>query len=163
MNWRQRADRFNQLSERPVIFRLAAHGSGEIVHHVDIAVFQRGIRGDVRVGEKGNGVSVARFAKQSGMAFRRDEFHESHANACQRSAFQKFTTRELRQGDGHGASINKLSAPRNRLNFVVMPKAKHSKAAAFVHSQLFAGLTNFAQLETRIAALPDEKARGERR
>jgi len=41
-----------------------------------------------------------------------------------------------------------------------MPKAKHFKAAAFVHSQLFAGLTSFAQLETRIAALPDEKARG---
>jgi hypothetical protein len=52
-----------------------------------------------------------------------------------------------------------LSAPFNRLNFVVMPKAKHFKAAAFVHSQLFAGLTSFAQLESRIAALPDEKAR----
>jgi uncharacterized small protein (DUF1192 family) len=42
-----------------------------------------------------------------------------------------------------------------------MPKAKHFKAAAFVNSQLFAGLTSFAQLETRIAALPDEKARGD--
>jgi uncharacterized small protein (DUF1192 family) len=42
-----------------------------------------------------------------------------------------------------------------------MPKAKHFKAAAFVHSKLFAGLTSFAQLETRIAALPDEKARGD--
>ena len=42
-----------------------------------------------------------------------------------------------------------------------MPKAKLFKAAALVHSQLFAGLTSFAQLETRIAALPDEKARGD--
>ena len=42
-----------------------------------------------------------------------------------------------------------------------MPKAKHSKAAAYVHSQLFAGLTSFAQLESRVAALPDEKARGD--
>ena len=40
-----------------------------------------------------------------------------------------------------------------------MPKAKHFKAAAFVYSQLFTGLTSFAQLEARIAALPDEKAR----
>jgi uncharacterized small protein (DUF1192 family) len=54
-----------------------------------------------------------------------------------------------------------LSAPFNRLDFVVMPKAKHFKAAAFVHSQLFASLTSFAQLETRIAALPNEKARGD--
>jgi hypothetical protein len=60
-------------------------------------------------------------------------------------------------------SINKLSAPFNRLNFVVMPKAKHFQAAAFVRSKLFAGLASFAQLESRIAALPDEKARGERR
>jgi len=42
-----------------------------------------------------------------------------------------------------------------------MPKAKHFKAAAYVHSQLFAGLTSFALLETRIAALPDEKDRGD--
>jgi predicted helicase len=42
-----------------------------------------------------------------------------------------------------------------------MPKAKHSKAAAYVHSQLFAGLASFAQLESRIAALPDEKSRGD--
>jgi hypothetical protein len=38
----------------------------------------------------------------------------------ERSAFQKFTTRELRQRDGHGASINKLSALFNRLNFAAM-------------------------------------------
>ncbi len=44
---------------------------------------------------------------------------------------------------------------------MVMPKAKHSKAAAFVRSKLFADLTSFAQLESRIAALPDEKARGD--
>jgi uncharacterized small protein (DUF1192 family) len=44
---------------------------------------------------------------------------------------------------------------------MVMPKAKHFRAAAFVQSQLFAGLTSFAQLESRIAALPDEKARGD--
>jgi uncharacterized small protein (DUF1192 family) len=42
-----------------------------------------------------------------------------------------------------------------------MPKAKHFKAAAFVHNQLFAELASFAQLESRIAALPDEKARGD--
>jgi hypothetical protein len=162
MNWRQRADRFDQLSERPVIVRQAglkrevavdddrgglhrpcgefAHAGGKIVCHVDIAVFQCGIGGDVRVGEKSEGVSVARFAKQSSMAFRRDEFHESHANAGQRGAFQKFTTRKLRQRDGHELSINKLSAPFNRLNFPAMPKAKHFKAAAFVHSQLFWGV-----------------------
>jgi len=40
-------------------------------------------------------------------------------------------------------------------------KGKHAKAAAYVHSQLFAGLTSFAQLESRVAALPDEKARGD--
>jgi predicted helicase len=41
-----------------------------------------------------------------------------------------------------------------------MPKAKHPKAAAYARSHLFAGLTNFAELEARIAALPDEQARG---
>jgi hypothetical protein len=156
MNWRQRADRFDQLSERRIIFRQSgierevavdddrgglhrpcgefAHGSGEIVRHVDMAVFQRGIRRDVRVGEKGNGVSVARFAEEPGMAL----WREGEGGTGQRSAFQKFTARELRQQNGHGPSINKLSAPFNRLNFVVMPKAKHFKAAAFVHSKLFA-------------------------
>jgi hypothetical protein len=61
--------------------------------------------------------------------------------------------RELRQGDRHGQSINKLSAPFNRLNFVVMPKAKHFKAPAFVRCKLLADLASFAQLESRIAAL----------
>ena len=42
-----------------------------------------------------------------------------------------------------------------------MPKAKHSKAAAYVRSQLFVGLTTFAELEQRIAALPEEKSRGD--
>ena len=41
-----------------------------------------------------------------------------------------------------------------------MPKAKHFKAAAYVQCKLFAGLTGFAQLEARIAALPDEQSRG---
>jgi superfamily II DNA or RNA helicase len=42
-----------------------------------------------------------------------------------------------------------------------MPKAKHPQAAAYVHSRLFADLTNFAELEARITALPEEKARGD--
>jgi predicted helicase len=41
-----------------------------------------------------------------------------------------------------------------------MPKAKHTKAAAYVQSKLFAGLNSFAELESKIAALPDEQARG---
>ena len=123
MNGRQRADGFDQLSEHRVIARQPgfkrevaidddrgglhrprgkfAHTGGEIVRHVDIAVFQRGIRRDMRVGEKGEGVLVPRFTEQPGVTFRRGEFHESQANASQRSAFQKFTTRELRQRDGH--------------------------------------------------------------
>jgi hypothetical protein len=54
-----------------------------------------------------------------------------------------------------------LSVPFNGLNFVVVPKANHVEAAAFVYSQLFAGLTSITQLESRIAALPDEKAGGD--
>jgi len=42
-----------------------------------------------------------------------------------------------------------------------MPKAQHSKAASFVRQNLFAGVTSFAELETRIAALPDERLRGD--
>ena len=41
-----------------------------------------------------------------------------------------------------------------------MPKAQHPKAASFVRQNLFAGVTTFAELEARIAALPDELARG---
>ena len=76
----------------------------------------------MRVGEKGEGVFVPRFAEDPSVTFRRGEFHEPQTHTRQRGAFQKFTTRELRHHDGHGASINKLSAPFNRLNFVVMPR-----------------------------------------
>ena len=42
-----------------------------------------------------------------------------------------------------------------------MPKAQHPKAASFVRQNLFAGVTTFAELETRVAALPDEQSRGD--
>jgi hypothetical protein len=42
-----------------------------------------------------------------------------------------------------------------------MGNARHSKAGRFVQQRLFCDLSDFAQLETRIAALPDEKARGD--
>src|SRR5262245_49347776 len=41
-----------------------------------------------------------------------------------------------------------------------MPKAHHPKAASFVGQNLFAGVTSFVELETRIATLPDERSRG---
>src|SRR5437763_13364130 len=41
-----------------------------------------------------------------------------------------------------------------------MPKAQHPKATSFVRQNLFVGLTTFAELEARIAALPDEQSRG---
>lgn len=43
----------------------------------------------------------------------------------------------------------------------IIPKALHPKATAFVRQNLFSGLTTFAELERRIAALPDERARGD--
>jgi predicted helicase len=42
-----------------------------------------------------------------------------------------------------------------------MATARHPKATFFVQRQLFAGLTSFAKLESRIAALPEEKTRGD--
>lgn len=42
-----------------------------------------------------------------------------------------------------------------------MPKAQHPKAASFVRQNLFADVTTFAELETRVAALPDEQSRGD--
>jgi len=42
-----------------------------------------------------------------------------------------------------------------------MPQAKHPKAASFVRQNLFAGVTTFAELEMRVAALPDEQSRGD--
>jgi superfamily II DNA or RNA helicase len=42
-----------------------------------------------------------------------------------------------------------------------MSKALHPKAAAFVSQNLFAGLTSFAELENRIADLPDKRSRGD--
>ena len=41
-----------------------------------------------------------------------------------------------------------------------MPKAQHPKTASFVRQNLFVRLTTFSELETRIAALPDEQSRG---
>ena len=42
-----------------------------------------------------------------------------------------------------------------------MPKPQHPKAASFVRQTLFTGVTTFAELETRVASLPDEKSRGD--
>lgn len=42
-----------------------------------------------------------------------------------------------------------------------MTKARHPKAAAFVRQNLFAGLTSFEDLESRIAGLPDAQSRGD--
>ena len=42
-----------------------------------------------------------------------------------------------------------------------MANARHSKAGRFVQQRLFAGLSTFAELERRIADLPDEKSRGD--
>jgi hypothetical protein len=41
-----------------------------------------------------------------------------------------------------------------------MATARHPKATSFVRGQLFSGLTTFAELEQKIAALPDEQSRG---
>ena len=42
-----------------------------------------------------------------------------------------------------------------------MTRARHTKAGGLVRQKLFADLTNFAELESRIAALPEEKDRGD--
>lgn len=42
-----------------------------------------------------------------------------------------------------------------------MPQAQHPKAASFVRQNLFAGVTTFAELESRIVALPTEQDRGD--
>jgi len=41
-----------------------------------------------------------------------------------------------------------------------MATARHPKATFFVQRSLFSGLTSFAELEQKIAALPDEQSRG---
>jgi predicted helicase len=41
-----------------------------------------------------------------------------------------------------------------------MATARHPKATFFVQQHLFSGLTSFAELESKIAALPDEQSRG---
>src|ERR1035437_2095164 len=41
-----------------------------------------------------------------------------------------------------------------------MATARHPKATFFVQRHLFSGLTRFAELESKIAALPDEQSRG---
>jgi superfamily II DNA or RNA helicase len=42
-----------------------------------------------------------------------------------------------------------------------MATARHPKATFFVQRHLFSGVTSFAELEQKIAALPDEKSRGD--
>ena len=42
-----------------------------------------------------------------------------------------------------------------------MATARHPKASGFVQQKLFAGLSAFAELEQRIAGLPEEKSRGD--
>ena len=42
-----------------------------------------------------------------------------------------------------------------------MATARHPKASTFVQKRLFAGLSVFAELERRIADLPEEKSRGD--
>lgn len=42
-----------------------------------------------------------------------------------------------------------------------MPRAQHPKTRSFVQQALFSGLTTFSELETRIAALPDRRTRGD--
>jgi predicted helicase len=42
-----------------------------------------------------------------------------------------------------------------------MATARHPQATFFVQRHLFSGLTSFAELESKIAALPDEKSRGD--
>ena len=42
-----------------------------------------------------------------------------------------------------------------------MAQAQHPKAASFVRQSLFVGVATFAELETRIASLPDEQSRGD--
>jgi predicted helicase len=42
-----------------------------------------------------------------------------------------------------------------------MAMARHPQATFFVQRQLFSGLTSFAELEQKIAALPEEKSRGD--
>jgi len=42
-----------------------------------------------------------------------------------------------------------------------MPNAQHPKAATLVRQNVFAGFTSFAELESRVAALPDEQSRGD--
>ena len=41
-----------------------------------------------------------------------------------------------------------------------MATARHPKATFFVQRHLFSGVTSFAELESKIAALPDEQSRG---
>lgn len=45
-------------------------------------------------------------------------------------------------------------------NLPAMATARHPKATFFVQRHLFSGLTSFAELEQKIAALPDEQSRG---
>jgi len=42
-----------------------------------------------------------------------------------------------------------------------MPLARHPKAALVAQRKLFSGLSSFAELEQRIAGLPDEQVRGD--
>jgi hypothetical protein len=56
---------------------------GKVVGHVDAAVLLRGVGGDVRIRKKGEGVGIARFAKQAGKSPR----GQRHAGSGERGAF----------------------------------------------------------------------------
>jgi hypothetical protein len=55
----------------------------------------------------------------------------------------------------------KKTSNRNANRYISwMPKAQHPKAASFVRQNLFGDVMSFAELEERIAPLPDEQLRG---
>jgi hypothetical protein len=58
-----------------------------------------------------------------------------------------------------GSSQHEQQALKGERRFS-MPKAQHPKVASSVRPNLFAGVTNFTELEVRIAAVPDEQSHG---
>jgi superfamily II DNA or RNA helicase len=56
---------------------------------------------------------------------------------------------------------NKIPPQSSNSYHSAMPKAQHPKASLFVRQNLFARIGSFEELEARIAALPDEQARGD--
>jgi hypothetical protein len=75
------------------------------------------------------------------------------------------------QGNALGSHSNKFPSPERAaesspkfprgLILRAMAPARQSKASAFAQQRLFAGLSSFAELEQRVANLPDEKSRGD--